>query len=84
MSLSHCKDTQGKCLSYRGQISSKDIVFIWVFYCIPVRELLVKLNIKHRMCCIKIIDYKMLTKPFLDIIAWLYGEGGNSNLLAYI
>ena len=54
------------------------------FYCIPLRDLLAKLNIKHRMCCNKPIDYKMLTKFFLDIIAWLYGEGGNSNILAYI
>ena len=40
---------------------------------------------KHRMCsCSKPIDYKMLTMFFLDIIAWLYGEGGNSYLLVYI
>ena len=51
---------------------------------IVLRDLLAKLNIKHRMCCNKPIDYKMLTKVFLDIIAWLYGEGGNSHLLAYI
>ena len=43
-----------------------------------------KLNIKRRMCCNKPIDYKMLTKFFQDIIAWLYGEGGNSHILAYI
>ena len=54
------------------------------FYCIPLRDLLAKLNIKHRMCCKKPIDYMMLTKFFLDIIAWLYGEGGNSHILAYI
>ena len=30
------------------------------FYCIPLRDLLAKLNIKHRMCCNKPIDYKML------------------------
>ena len=55
------------------------------FYCIPLRDLLAKLNIKHRMCsCNKPIDYEMLTKFFLDIIVWLYGEGGNSHLLAYI
>ena len=84
MSLSHCKDTQGKCLSYRGSISSKDIVLVWVFYCIPLRDLLAKLNIKHRMCCNKPTDYKMLTKFFLDIIALLYGEGGKSHILAYI
>ena len=36
------------------------------------------------MCSNKPIDYKMLTKFFLDIIAWLtYGEGGNSHVLAY-
>ena len=43
-----------------------------------------KLNTKHRMCCNKPIDYKMLIKFFLDIIAWLYGEGGNSHILADI
>ena len=84
MSLSRCKDTQGKCLSYRRYISSKDIVLIWIFYCILLRDLLAQLNIKHRMCCNKPIDYKMLPKFFLDIIAWLYGEGGNSHILAYI
>ena len=84
MSLSHCKDTQGKCLSYRGQISSKDIVLEVVFYCIPLRDLLAKLNIKHKMCCNKPIDCKMIAKFFLYIIAWLYGEGGNSHILAYI
>ena len=42
------------------------------------------LNIKHRMCCNKPIDYKMPTKFFLDVIAWLtYGQGGNSHVLAY-
>ena len=64
MSLSHCKDTQGKYLSYRGQISSKDLVVVWVFYCMPLRDLLAKLNIKHKMCCKNPIDYKMLAKFF--------------------
>ena len=44
---------------------------------------LAKLNIKHRMSCNKPIDYKMLTKFFLDVIAWLYGERGNAHILAY-
>ena len=48
-----------------------------------IKRSLAKLNIEHRMCCNKPIDYKMLTKFFLDIIAWLYGEGGNSHILAY-
>ena len=48
-----------------------------------IKRSLAKLNIKHRMCCDKPIDYKMLSKFFLDIIAWLYGEGGNSHILAY-
>ena len=56
------------------------MVLIWVFYCIPLRDLLAKLNIKHRMSCNKPIDYKMLTKFFVDIIAWLYREGGNSHI----
>ena len=35
------------------------------------------------MCCNKPIDYKMIIKFFLNIIAWLYGEGGNSHILGY-
>ena len=34
------------------------------FFGVPLRDLLAKLNIKHRMCCNKPIDYKMLTKFF--------------------
>ena len=60
----------------------QDTVLIWVFYCIPLRDLLAKLNIKHRLCRNRPIDYKMLTKFFLDVIAWLYGKGGNSHILA--
>ena len=48
-----------------------------------IKRSLAELNIEHRMCCNKPIDYKMLTKFFLDVIAWLYGEGGNSQILAY-
>ena len=47
-----------------------------------IKRSLAKLNIKRRMCCNKPIDYKMLTKFFLDI-AWLFREGGNSHILAY-
>ena len=39
-----------------------------------IKRSLGKLNIKHRMCCNKPIDYKMLTKFFLDILALLYGK----------
>ena len=39
-----------------------------------IKRSLAKLNIKHRMCCNKPIDYKMLTKFFLDIFALLYGK----------
>ena len=39
-----------------------------------IKKSLAKLNIKHRICCNQLIDYKMLTKFFLDIIVWLYGE----------
>ena len=46
-----------------------------------IKRSLAKLNIKHRMCCDKSIDYKMLTKFFLDIM--LHGEGGSSHILAY-
>ena len=70
MSLSHSKGTQGKC-SYMG-------VLLYT-----IKRSLAKLNIKHRMCCNKPIDHKILTKFFLDVIAWLYGEGGNSHILAY-
>ena len=35
------------------------------------------------MCCNKPIDYKMLAKFFLDIVAWLDGEGGNSHIHIY-
>ena len=40
-------------------------------------------RVKHRMCCNRPIDYKMLAKFFLDIIAWLYREGANSHILGY-
>ena len=49
-----------------------------------IKRPLAKLNVffkKHRICCNEPIDYKMLTKLFLDVIAWLYGEGGNSHIL---
>ena len=39
-----------------------------------IKRSLAKLNIKHRMCCNEPVDYKMLTKFFLDIFALLYGE----------
>ena len=39
-----------------------------------IKRSLEKLNNKHRMCCNKPIDYKMLTKFFLDILALLYGK----------
>ena len=39
-----------------------------------IKRSLAKLNIKHRMCCNKPVDYKLLTKFFLDIIAWFYGK----------
>ena len=67
-------------------MSSKDInsSYMGFFYCITLRDLLAKLNIKHKICCNKPIDYKMLTKFLPDIIAWLHREGGNSHILAYI
>ena len=39
-----------------------------------INRSLAKLNIKHIMCFNKPIDHKMLTKFFLDVIAWLYEE----------
>ena len=39
-----------------------------------IKRSLAKLNIKHRMCCNKPIDYRMLAKCFLDIFALLYGK----------
>ena len=41
----------------------------------------IKLNVKHRMCCNKIIDYKMLTNFFSDIIAWLIMNGKEVTLI---
>ena len=74
MSLSHCKDTQGKFLSFRVDILKRCGSYMRVLLSI-IKRSLAKLNIKHRMCCKKPIDYKMLTKFFLGIIAWLYGKG---------
>ena len=45
-----------------------------------IKRSLAKLNIKHRICYNKPADHKMLAKFFLDIIAWLHGEGDNSPL----
>ena len=83
MSLSHCKDTQGKCLLYGGVDTLKRCSSYMRVLLYTIKRSLAKLNIKHRMCCNKPIDYKMLTKFFLDVIAWFYGEGGNSHILAY-
>ena len=82
MSLSHCKDTQGKCLLQGVDILKRCSSYMRVLLYTTKRSL-VKLNIKHRMFCKKPINYKMLTKFFLDVIAWLYGEGGNSHILVY-
>ena len=64
-------DILNRCSSYMG-------VLLYT-----ITRSLAKLNIKDRMCCNKPIDYKMLTKFFLDAIAWLHEEGGNSHILAY-
>ena len=82
MSLSHCKDAQGKCLLQGVDILKRCSFYMRVLLYTTNRSL-AKLNIKHRMSCNKPIDYKMLTNFFLDVIAWLYGEGGNSHILAY-
>ena len=73
MSLSHYKDTQGKCLSFRVDILERCGSYMRVLL-YTIKRSLAKLNIKHRMCCNKPIDYKMLIKFFLDITAWLYGK----------
>ena len=39
-----------------------------------IKRSLAKLNIKHRMCCNKPTDYKMLTKFLPDIFALSYGK----------
>ena len=80
MSLSHCKDTKGKCLSLRVGILKRCGSFMWVLL-YTIKRSLTKLNIKHRMCCNKPIDYKMLTKFFLDIHCLVVREGGNSHIL---
>ena len=82
MSLSYCKDTQGTSLSFRVDILKKCGSYMWVLL-YTIKKSLAKLNIKHRTCCNKPIDYKILTKFFLGITAWLYGEGGNSHILGY-
>ena len=38
------------------------------------RSLIGKIEYQTQMCCNKPIDYKMLTKFFLDIFALLYGK----------
>ena len=73
MSLSHCKDTQGKCLFFRVDILKRCGSYMQVLL-YTIKRSLAKLNIKHRMCCNKPIDHEILTKFFLDIIAWLYGK----------
>ena len=57
--------------------------FLYGVLLYTIKRKLAKLNIKHRICFNKPIDYKMLTKFFLDVIASLYGEGGNSHILTY-
>ena len=69
MSLSHYKDTQGKCLFFRVDIFKRCGSHMGVLQ-YTIERSLTKLNIKHRMCCNKPVDYKMLTKFFLDIIAY--------------
>ena len=73
MSLKHCKDTQRKCLSLRVNILKRCGSYIRVLLYI-IKRSLAKLNIKHRMCCNKPIDYKILTTFSLDISVWLYGK----------
>ena len=73
MSLSHCKVTQGECLSFSVDILKRCGSYMRVLL-YTIKDSLTKLNIKHRMCCNKPIDCKMLTKFFLDIIAWLYAK----------
>ena len=73
MSLSHCKDSQGKCPSFRVSILKRCCSYMRVLL-YTIKRSLAKLNIKHGMCCNKPVDYKMLTKFFLDIIAWFYGK----------
>ena len=57
--------------------------FLYEVLLYTIKGSLAKLNIKHIMYCNKPVNYKMLNKFFLDIMAWLYGEGGNSHILGY-
>ena len=71
MSLSHCKNSQGKYLFFQVDIPE---VLICGFLLYTVKRSLAKLNIKHRMCCNEPTDYKMLTKFLPDIFALFYGK----------
>ena len=82
MSLSNCKDTQEQYLSFRVEVLKRCGSYMRILLYM-IKRSLAKLNIKHRMCCNKPINYKMFTKFFLDIIAWLFREGGNSLVLGY-
>ena len=82
MSLSHCKDAQGNVSPLGVNILKRCSSYVGVLL-YTIKRSLAKLNIKHRICCNKPIDYKMLIKFFLDVITWLYGEGRNSQILAY-
>ena len=81
-SLSNCKDTQEKYFSFRVEVLKRCGSYMRVLL-YTIKRSSAKLIIKHRMYCNKPINYKGLTKLFLDIIAWLYEEGGNSHILEY-
>ena len=63
MSPSHCKDTQGKCLLQGVDILKRCSSYMRVLL-YTIKRSLAKLNIEHKMCCNKPIDYKTLTKFF--------------------
>ena len=80
MSLSNCKDTQEKYLSFRAEVLKRCGSYMRVLLYAIKRSLA---KFKHRMCCNKPINYKMLTKFFLELIAWLFGEDGNFHIFGY-
>ena len=68
MSLSNCKDTQEKYLSFKVVVLKRWGSYMQILLYM-IKRSSAKLNIEHRMCCNKPINYKMLTKFFLDTIA---------------
>ena len=54
------------------------------FYCIPLRDLLVKLNIKPECAAINLLTTRCLPSFFKISLPGCMGKEGNSHILAYI